>query len=242
MRGLLHIYDDAGSLADGVAGMVSELLTSSADRHGNASFVLSGGGTPRRVYDILGSEEQRGRVPWSRVQIFWGDERCVGPNLPDSNYRMAYEAFLQKVAIPPANIHRIQGEKPPQEAARLYEAEIRQALQVREGEFPRFTVLLLGLGPDGHTASLFPGTLALQERKRIVTEVYVESLKASRITLTIPAINNSVNVLFLVSGRSKSEMLGRILLDEGPLYPAQFIDPANGRLHWCIDREASLHT
>ncbi len=239
MIGEIHTFENAHTLAGGVAGRILETLSEAVTTSGTASLVLSGGKTPRDVYQLLGSEDCRDSVPWSLVHLFWGDERCVPPTMPESNYRMAKEVLLDAIGIPERNIHRIHGEAPPQDAARAYEREIRSALGLRHDAWPHFTLVLLGLGTDGHVASLFPGTLALQERKRIVTEVYVESLKSSRITLTFPALNSAEEIVVLVSGKLKAPIFQKIRSSDTPEYPAQLVQPVSGRVHWYIDREVA---
>jgi 6-phosphogluconolactonase len=239
MIGEIHTFENAHTLAGGVAGRIVETLSEAVTTSGIASLVLSGGKTPRDVYQLLGSEDCRDSVPWSLVHLFWGDERCVPPTMPESNYRMVKEALLETIDIPEQNVHRIRGETPPQDAARAYDQEIRAALGLRHDAWPHFTLVLLGLGTDGHIASLFPGTLALQERKRIVTEVYVESLKSSRITLTLPALNSAEEVVFLVSGKLKAPIFRKIRASDTPEYPVQLVQPGSGRVHWYVDREVA---
>jgi len=239
MIGEIHTFENAHILAGGVAGRIVETLGEAVTTSGVASLVLSGGKTPRDVYQLLGSEDCRNSIPWSLVHLFWGDERCVPPTMPESNYRMVKEALLEAIDIPEKNVHRIRGETPPQDAARAYDQEIRSALGLRHDAWPHFTLVLLGLGTDGHVASLFPGTLALQERKRIVTEVYVESLKSSRITLTLPALNSAEEVVFLVSGKLKAPIFRKIRTSDTPEYPVQLVQPGSGRVHWYVDREVA---
>jgi 6-phosphogluconolactonase len=239
MKGRIHVTPTLDALARVAAERIVTWLKEEIVLRGKASLVLSGGGTPRAVYDLLGAPERRDRIQWSRVNVFWGDERCVGPTMPDSNFRMASEALLRRIAIPESNIHRIMGERHPQEAARLYDAEVRKVLATRPGQMPQFTLVLLGLGEDGHTASLFPGSTALQERSRITTEVYVDRLKASRVTLTVPALNNARRVLFLVSGATKAGIAKEVLEGDAPQYPAQLINPLSGNLYWLLDEGAA---
>ncbi len=239
MTGEIHTFESSRSLAQGAAGRVVETLSNAVTATGVASLVLSGGKTPREVYELLGSERYKERIPWSLVHLFWGDERCVAPTMPESNYRSVREALLEAIDIPERNIHRIHGELPPQDAARHYEQEIHTALGLRHDAWPHFSLVLLGLGADGHIASLFPGTLALQERKRIVTEVYVESLKSSRITLTLPALNSAQEILFLASGKLKASIFRSIRTSDTPEYPAQLIQPATGRVYWYVDRDVA---
>jgi len=218
--------------------LVQQLLVAAAAR-GVCSLVLSGGMTPRGVYTQLAAET---RLDWARVHVFWGDERNVPPDHPDSNFRMAYETLVSKVPIPPGNIHRVLTEGSNAErAATQYEDVIRTFFSLTAGEFPRSDVVLLGLGTDGHTASLFPGSPLLNEQRRIVAAVRVDQLNSTRITLTPPAINHSACVMFLVSGRTKAEALRAVLREpsDPQQRPAQAIRPTSGRLLFMVDAEAA---
>ncbi len=237
--GSIRVYVNVAELAREAAGFVVATLQEAIRASGSASLVLSGGATPRSVYDLLGSEEFRDRIGWSKVHVFWGDERCVPPGHPESNFRMASESLIHHIASPASNVHRIPAERAPQEAARLYQSEIRRVLQLREPELPRFSLVLLGLGEDGHTASLFPRTQVLEERLRLVAEVYVESLKASRVTLTLPAINSARAVVFLVTGKHKARILQSLAATDVPEFPANLIAPSSGSLVWMLDAEAA---
>ena len=237
--GELKIFPSVAELVWETAAKISAVLRAGIHATGSASLVLSGGSTPRSVYDMLASENWRGTVEWPKVHLLWGDERCVPSTAPESNYRMANETLIRKIAIPSGNVHRVQTEHPPQEAAQLYQKEIRKALQLREGELPRFTLVLLGLGPDGHVASLFPNSPALQEHARLVTENFVESLKASRITMTLPVINNALTVLVLVTGKGKAGILKAVSDADVPVYPANMVHPTSGTATWLVDVEAA---
>jgi 6-phosphogluconolactonase len=241
MKGVLEIADSLSALQQRAADEIVERLTGEIHSHGIASVALAGGTTPRGVYELLGSPEYRDRIEWNRVHLFWGDERCVGPTMPESNFRMTNESLIRNIAIPPQNIHRIRGEMKPQDAARESEMEIRRFFGLRAGEFPKFSLVLLGLGEDGHTASLFPGTTVLEERVRIVVDVYVQKFAATRISLTIPAINNAASVVFIVSGKTKASILGEVLKDGQLHYPAQHIVPSSGQLLWLVDKDAASH-
>lgn len=196
---------------------------------------LSGGSTPRALYETMARRQSE--LDWKAIHLFWGDERCVPPDHPDSNYRMAYESLIQHVPIPTENVHRIRGEDDPQAAAEAYETELRAFL----GEYPRFSLLLLGLGDDGHTASLFPGTAAIHESQKRVIAHYVEKLNAWRITLTPAAINAPHDVMFLVVGSSKASALKQVLEGEKQpdVYPAQIVNPFLGRVYWFVDVSAA---
>lgn len=200
---------------------------------------LSGGETPRRVYEILGTQFAM-VLDWSRIHIFFGDERCVPPDNPASNYLMAYNALISKVAIPPFNVHRMIGEEDPAAGAAAYEQELRRVF--RNSPLPRLDLMFLGLGRDGHTASLFPRSSVLNETTTWVGTSTPAGNVPDRITLTLPVINNAAQVLFLVSGADKAEVLSHVLRStSGPVppMPAQLIKPTNGTLEWLVDRAAA---
>jgi 6-phosphogluconolactonase len=205
------------------------------------NVALSGGSTPVRLFRLLAAEPYRDRIPWDGVHLFWGDERTVPPDHPDSNFGAADEALLSKLELPRANVHRIHGEhRDPHEAAADYEAELRRHFGLAHGEFPSFDLVYLGMGADGHTASLFPGSEALEERRRLVVAHWVERLGAHRITLTCPTFNSASCVLLLVTGEEKAETLREVLEGpaEPPRYPVQLIRPESGELHWYVDKGA----
>jgi 6-phosphogluconolactonase len=211
---------------------------------GRFAVALAGGSTPRGLYALLASETGpfRDRVPWEKVQVFWGDERTVPPEHRDSNYRMAWDALLSRVPVPPANIHRIRAELPDaRAAAEAYESELRSFFNLASGDDPVFDLILLGMGPDGHTASLFPGTDAVRETTRLVAAPWVEAQRSHRITLTPRAINPAARILFLVSGKDKAKTLRDVVEgEERPdLLPAQAIHPREGALLFLADREAA---
>jgi 6-phosphogluconolactonase len=239
MKGRLEVFASAGELIRGVGEKVGVCIEEAIATHGVASVALSGGSTPRSVYELLGSDVFRERIDWTRVHLFWGDERCVPPFLPESNFRMVNESLIRRNSIPEENIHRILGERPPKEAAHTYEQEIKSIFDLQEGQWPSFSLVLLGLGEDGHTASLFPSTPVLQEQARLVVEVHVEKLSTDRITMTFPLINNASTVMCIVSGRSKANILRQVLEGDIVRYPAQMIDPVSGKLFWLVDHEAA---
>ncbi len=232
----LEIYPDAAALARAAAEQIVTLAAEAILARGRFSIGLSGGSTPRALYTLLAGPEFAGRVDWTKIHIFWGDERTVPPDHPDSNYRMAREAWLDHVAIPAAQIHRMHGESDPDQAAQDYEAVLRTYFGEAAG--PRFDLLLLGMGDDGHTASLFPGTAALHENTRWVIPNYVEKLTTWRLTLTPPALNAAVEVRFLVAGESKAAVL-RDVLHGAEHYPSQIVRPRDGRLIWMVDTAAA---
>ena len=230
-HGEIEVYVDADALARAAAvHFVAQAAQATAAR-GRFVVALAGGATPRAAYALLASAEFAAQVNWRCVHVLWGDERCVPPDHRDSNYRLARETLLNRVPIPGANVRRIRGELPPALSAAAYESELETTL----GTDGRFDLILLGLGADGHTASLFPGTPALEERTRWVVENYVEALKTWRITLTLPIINAARQVTFLVSGAAKAEALARIQAGE-PL-PAGLVQPTQGNLTWLVDQQ-----
>jgi 6-phosphogluconolactonase len=190
---------------------------------------------------MLASAAYRDRVPWQQTHFLWGDERHVPPDHEDSNYRMAYEAMLSTTPIPAAHIYRIAAEKEAQQAADEYEATLRTAFQLASGALPRFDLILLGMGPDGHTASLFPGTSAVHESQRLVASPWVEKFHTFRITLTPPVLCNAAHVVFAAGGADKTETLQQVL--QGPyqpdLYPSQVVRPTQGTLLWLVDKAAA---
>lgn len=224
--------------AERIAGTARQAIA----RSGRFTWVLSGGSTPRRLYTLLASGRFAGRVEWSHVHFFWGDERCVPPGDVDSNYRMARETLLDAVRPPPENVHRIIGEAEPSRAAASYEQVLRELFHVREDASPpRFDLVLLGMGADGHTASLFPGTAPLIEKTRWVMANHVEDLASWRVTLTPVIINAAAQIVFLVAGSDKADRLKQVLQGKSDLaaLPAQLIQPARGELIWLVDADAA---
>ncbi len=210
-------------------------------KSGRFTVALSGGSTPKALYQLL-AEGYATKLRWDRMFFFWGDERHVPPDHPDSNYRMAKEALLSRVPIPEENVFRIPTEdEDASRAAANYEETLRKFFKLKPGEFPRFDLMLLGMGPDGHTASLFPDTAALQEKTRLVAANWVEKFRAHRLTLTLPLINNSACVLFLITGSDKAAALCEVLARDSPAdqFPAKLVQPVNGRLIWLLDRTAA---
>lgn len=221
-----------------------EVVKSTADAvaaRGRFTIALSGGSTPRSLYNLLATNA-RTVLPWDKMFFFWGDERHVPPTDPESNYRMTDEAMLSKVPVPPGNVFRIPGENPDAAAvADEYEKTLRKFFKLESGAMPRFDLILLGLGPDGHTASLFPGTAALKEKSRLVVANWVEKLKTHRLSLTLPVLNAGRCVAFLVSGTDKASVLKTVLEEDAPgeQYPAKLVHPSDGNLVWLLDRAAA---
>jgi 6-phosphogluconolactonase len=220
---------------------VIQAATAAVAKRGRFTIALSGGSTPRSLFTLIAANASAS-LPWEQVFFFWGDERHVPPTDPESNYRMAQETLLSKIPVPTANIFRIPAEKPDASAAaEAYEQTLRGFFDPAPGEFPRFDLILLGMGPDGHTASLFPETAALQERSRLVVANWVEKLNASRFTLTLPVLNAARRVFFLVSGTDKAPALREVLEGKaaGERFPAKLVQPGDGQLVWFVDRAAA---
>jgi 6-phosphogluconolactonase len=231
--GKLQIYRDPDSLAQGLADLFVTTGRIALGDRGVFAVALSGGNTPRAAYELLAQEPRRNELSWSDVFIYFGDERCVPPTDEQSNYRMARKTFLDAVRIPPANVHRIRGEIDPGKAANEYASIIRTDL----GDPPRFDLVLLGLGPDGHTASLFPGTPPDTDDGALVRAVYAQSQAMWRVTITPMVINAAHAVAFAVEGADKAAVLAAVY--EGPhdptKYPAQIVQPSSGQLTWLVD-------
>jgi len=205
------------------------------------TIALSGGSTPKSLYTLLASNA-RTSFHWDQTFFFWGDERHVPPDDEESNYRMAQEAMLSKVPVPASNVFRMPTENPDADAVALsYEQTLLKFFSLEAGQVPRFDLILLGIGPDGHTASLFPETAALKERSRLVVANWVEKLKTSRITFTLPVLNAARRVAFLVSGTDKAAVLRTVLQSDAPgeQYPSKLVQPTNGKLIWFVDRAAA---
>lgn len=251
-RANVSIYRDAEELAVKAARRFARLADQYIVGCGRFAVALSGGSTPRAMFSLLAEHPFADTVPWSSIYFFWGDERCVPPDHPDSNYRMANETLLSKVPVPPQNIFRMPAEIPdPEQAAEQYARALSRFFFARPGapesgtaplsSLPRFDLVFLGMGPDGHTASLFPHSAALEAGEQIVVANYIEKFAAHRITLTAATINNARNVTFLAAGDDKAEVLKNVL--EGSfqpdLYPSQMIHPGNGTLLWMVDEAAA---
>jgi 6-phosphogluconolactonase len=235
----IRIFEDPQSLFEGAAEEVARQAITAVQSRGRFTFALSGGSTPRSLYTLLATKAS---LPWDKIYFFFGDERHVPPDNPESNYRMAKESLLSKAPIPAENIFRIPAENPgASQAAEAYEQTLHRFFNAAPGSFPRFDLVLLGMGPDGHSASLFPGTKALQEKSRWVVSNWVEKFKTDRLTLTLPVLNNAAVVMFVVSGQDKAGMLKEVLEGRlpGELFPAKLIKPSNGELIWMVDRAAA---
>jgi 6-phosphogluconolactonase len=248
----VRVYRDADELALKAARLFARLADQYVMGSGRFTVALSGGSTPRAMFSLLAAKPFLETVPWSSIYFFWGDERSVPPDHPDSNYRMADETLLSKVPAPPENVFRIPAElADPERAAEEYSTTLQmffltgphaaRSLTAPLSTVPRFDLIWLGMGPDGHTASLFPHTTALNETSAIAVANYVPKFETHRITLTVPTINNARNVSFLAAGADKAETLKNVL--EGPYqpdtYPSQLIKPGKGTLLWMVDEAAA---
>jgi len=228
-------------LFEAAAEEIVHAANEAVKQRGRFTLALSGGSTPKSLYNLLATNA-RSALPWDRMFFFWGDERHVPPTDPESNYRMATEAMLSRVSVPAGNIFRIPAENPDAAAAaKVYEETLTEFFSLEAGQFPRFDLILLGLGPDGHTASLFPGSAGLQEKSRLVIANWVEKFKTHRISFTIPVLNAAATVVFLVSGTDKATALHAVLKSDvpGEEYPAKLIQPTDGKVIWLVDRAAA---
>lgn len=234
-----YVFDSPGELFRTAARVLLELCLDGIERKGYFTVALSGGSTPLALYSLLASADLRARVAWRDIHFFWGDERCVPPDDELSNYGAAMREMFSKVDVPEVNIHRMRGEAPPREAAEEYELEIKSFFRERGALEPSFDLVFLGLGEDGHTLSLFPGSGALGERVRLVVESRGGKDGPARLTMTLPLINNSGVCAFLVTGPDKARILKAVMEDESGRYPAGMVSPRSGNLVWFVDREAA---
>jgi 6-phosphogluconolactonase len=236
------VLPDAAAITRRAAEEFLQCVTEAVAQRGVFAVALAGGSTPRSLYSMLSDDPvYRSKIPWEKIRFFFGDERHVPPDSPDSNFRMADEALFSKGLVKPEQITRIKGEYQDTEKSALeYEQAIRAYFKLKDGEYPRFDLVLLGMGDEGHTLSLFPGTRALHATNRIVVRNWVGKLFTERITLTVPAANQANRAIFLVTRADKALALKAVL--EGPYepeqLPAQFIQPANGKLLWLVDQAA----
>ena len=245
MKAEVEIVADAQELGRVAAEVFVRAAHDAVAQKGVFSVALAGGSTPKSLYTLLESDEEhyRTQLPWNRMHFFWGDERHLPPDHFESNYRMAYEAMLAKVPVPAGNVHRIKSEiEDASRAAHDYEQTLREFFSLAEGEMPRFDLVLLGMGPDGHVASIFPGSDVINEESRLVVAPFVRQLNCYRITLTLPVLNHAAFVVFMVSGANKAGALRAVLENDNkrdPL-PAKLISPnTEGRLLWLVDEQAA---
>lgn len=238
MNANLKVFPSKPELVKAVAERMVQSIAKAVRETGSCSIALAGGSTPRDVYARLAEPAYQNRISWKIVHLFWGDERTVPPDHPDSNYRMAQEALLNHIDIPPENVHRMSGETTPDSAAAKYAEILHNHFSSSQ---PQFDLVLLGMGDDGHTTSLFPETTALDEIDKTVAAVFVPKFDTWRITLTLPVLNAAKEVVFLVSGSSKARMIAHIAKLDQPVKstPASLIHPANGTLTWMLDADAA---
>ena len=238
----IRILNDGAAIARRAANEFVQSAASVVREKGSFNVVLSGGSTPKALYSLLATDAALcSQVPWDKMHLFFGDERHVAPDHPDSNFRMATEAMISKSPLKPEQVNRIKGEYPDTaQAAQEYEQDLRAYFKIKDGEYPRFDLVLAGMGNEGHTLSLFPGTKALHADGRIVVRNWVGKLYAERITLTAPAASNTGQVVFMVTGADKALALKAVL--EGPYepeqLPAQLLQPKDGKLLWLVDAAA----
>lgn len=239
----LRIFSDLNELSRAAAEEVVRLAGEAVQQSGLFTVALSGGSTPRSLYALLADDPVLAKqLPCDRMYFFWGDERAVPPDHPDCNYRMAHETMLSKLPVPEANVHRIHAESmDAHKAAADYDSKLREFFRLSPGELPRLDLVLLGMGADGHTASLFPRSAALREKEKLAVNVRMEKLKSHRVTLVPPVFNHAIHVLFLVSGAEKAEALKAVLEGEyqPDQVPSQLIRPAYGKLTWMVDQAAA---
>jgi 6-phosphogluconolactonase len=233
------VLADVNAVAREAANRLVEQARESIAARGRFTLALSGGSTPRALFALLASEAYRQKIDWNKTIVYWSDERCVPPDHVDSNYRLAHETLLSKAPIPAGNVHRLRGEIKPEQAALEYEQIIRREMPAQVG-VPVFDLILLGLGPDGHTASLFPGTAVLHEKAKLIAANFVPKLNAYRLTFTPPLINAASEVMFLIAGADKADALRAVLEGEfkPDALPAQIVMPTSGQLTWLVDRAA----
>lgn len=260
----IEIFPTVEELNEYAANQFVSLSRAAIAERGVFSVALSGGSTPKKLFTLLASDDFRSLIDWKKVQIFFGDERAVPPDDEESNYRMANETLLSKVGIPAENVHRFQTEsyskqdfiehtdgggfgrfqaetKAVAEIAAKMNRQIVDVFKLEPHEFPRFDLIFLGMGADGHTASLFPDSDALEEKEKIVTENYVEKFDSFRLTFTFPAINNARNVIFLIAGEDKARVLKEVLENTEIKYPSQRINPTDGNLLFLLDEKAAVN-
>jgi 6-phosphogluconolactonase len=238
----VRVFADPAEVARAAARMFVDFAWQSIARDGKFTVALSGGNTPRAMFELLASQEFRGQIDWAKVYIFWSDERAVPPESPESNYGMARKELLVRVPIPQANVFRMEAEKPNiGRAAHEYEEVLREHLDLDDRGFPKFHLILLGMGADGHTASLFPGNRVTLQTSRWVSTPTVAKLNARRMTLTLPVLDSAMRVVFLVVGSDKAEMLRAVIEGKAdPPYPAQQVQPRDyGLKLFLVDRAAA---
>jgi 6-phosphogluconolactonase len=235
----VEVWRDLAEVSERAAELLIGVARESTSRQERFTLALSGGSTPKALYGLLATDAKSTRIPWEQTHLFWTDERCVPPTDSQSNYRMAHETLIEHVDIPSGQIHRMRGEDEPQRAAEAYASELERCFGPGD---PRFSLILLGMGDDGHTASLFPNSPALADTSHTVAANYVKKLSANRLTLTLRTLNAASTIICLVSGKSKAKALSAVFdskaIDDGSL-PARLVRPAKGELIWLVDEPAA---
>lgn len=238
---VVTVADDLDDLSRRAARFFAESAREAIDKQGRFTVALSGGSTPRRTFALFAEEPFRS-IPWNAIHIFWGDERLVPLTQPDNHFRMSTDIFLSKISIPSENVHRVMVEsETPAAAADDYENQLKAFFGLDPGELPRFDLIILGMGADGHMASLFPGTPGLGERQRLVTSHFVPKVNTNRLTLTLPVLEHARQIMFLVSGTNKAETLRQVLGSTEPdaTLPATLLRPKDGKVLWMVDQDAA---
>jgi 6-phosphogluconolactonase len=239
-RGPVYICATSEELADHAAASLARLCKEAIAARGYFSLALSGGSTPPVLYARLLKDDYRNSIEWNKIHFFIGDERCVPYDSKESNFGNASRLLLDKLPIPPENLHpTINQDKDPAGSAKQYEEELRKFFKLKPGEFPSLDLIMLGMGPDGHCASLFPGTKALDETQRLVVDNFVPKFDSSRITFTLPVLNSAREIHFMIEGAEKSEVLAEALEGDQVQYPVQRVAPKSGVIYWYIDRSAA---
>jgi len=233
------VKENAAMLAQKATTLFYQTAKESIDRHGRFVVAISGGATPRRMYRMLAEEPYGSAIPWDKTYIFWVDERCVPENDPASNYGAAKKDFLNRVPVPEAQVYPMPGELPPKQGAQKYQKALIDFFHLEDGRFPTFDLIFLGMGADGHIASLFPGQAVLDERKRLIVAVKGGDPDVNRLTLTLPALNRARQIVFLISGKEKAETLKTVFENDQARLPVQKIHALDGELTWLLDRESA---
>jgi 6-phosphogluconolactonase len=242
VKGEVHVFPDVNAIARRASEKIVEAANTAAEKTGRFTLSLAGGSTPKTLYALLAAEPFRSQIPWDKTYLFFGDERHVPPDHPDSNFRMASESLLSKLSLKPEQVNRIKCEyEDAEQAAREYEQTLRSFFKLSPGQLPRFDVLLIGMGDEGHALSLFPGTKALHDNGRLVMSNWIGKLYTERVTITAPVASNSALAIFMVTKPDKALALKGVL--EGPYepeqLPSQLIQPTNGKLLWLVDTAAA---
>ena len=239
-RGKVHICQDKGEMGKASANEFITIINDAIFKNGRATVGISGGHSPPLLYEQLTAPENKGKVDYNKVHFFVSDERCVPHDSKESNWGNAQQLLFSKLHVPAINLHpTVEQDKYPSKSATEYETEILKFFNMQPGEIPTFDLIQLGMGPDGHTASLFPGSKALTEKKRLVVENFVDKFETYRITFTLPMLNQAANVMFLIEGEEKSHVLSEVFGSDGVQYPVQNIHPSSGTITWYIDTAAA---